>query len=73
MKSLLNLPKQECVGEWCPVFLNLRRPSNECVGRFKPIRVTPLSPEVFPHLIRVGKTADKDGAHLKQLLSSLVA
>ena len=61
MKSLLKLPEQECVGEWCPVFPNLRRQSRECVGRFEPVKTVPVSPEVFPHLMRISKEAEAGG------------
>lgn len=69
MNNILNLPEQDCVGEWCRVFSHLRRPSSECVGRFEPIKVIPLSPEVFPHLIEVSETAEAGGVMVRELLS----
>ncbi len=65
----MNLPKQECVGEWCPTFLNLRRPSRECIGRHNGIKVIPLNPESFSRLSEIGQTARESGARLRRLLS----
>lgn len=66
----MELSKQECVGEWCPAFSNLQRPSNECVGKYDPVKVIPLSPEVFPYLTQVGKSAEQSGLRLRRLVSS---
>lgn len=69
-RKSMNLPKQECVGEFCSVLSNLRRPSNECVGKYGPVKIIPLSPEVFPYLTQVGELAEQSGVRLRQLISS---
>jgi hypothetical protein len=66
----MNLPEQECVGEWCPVFLNLWRPSRECIGRYDNIKVISLNPELFSRLSEIGRIAIKSGVRLRQFLSS---
>jgi len=66
----MNLPKQGCVGEWCPTFSNLRRPSRECIGRYDNLKVIPLNPESFSYLGQIEQMAIRGGVRLRQLLSS---
>ena len=65
----MNLPEQECCGQWCPVFSNLRRPSKDCIGRYDMIKVVPVDAE-FPHLGEIEQMAIIGGMRLKQLLAS---
>lgn len=66
----MDLPKEECAGEWCPVLSNLRRPSKECVGRYDNLKVIPLNAELFFHLSEIGRAATASGVYLRWLLSS---
>lgn len=66
----MNLPQQECVGEWCPVLSNLRRPSMECVGLYHNIKVISLNSELFPRLSEIGRVATASGARLRRFLCS---
>lgn len=63
----MDLPKQDCVGPWCPVFLNLVRPPIWIVGVCEPIRTVPLSPEVFPLTVHAGEHGARSGAELRTL------
>lgn len=65
----MNLRKQECEGEWCPIFSNLQRPSKECIGRYDAIMVIPLRPELFPHMMAVCTKAEKSGERLRKFIS----
>ena len=69
-RKFMNLPKQECCGQWCPVFSNLRRPSEDCIGRYNMVKVVPVDAELFPHLGKIEQMAIMSGMHLKQLLAS---
>lgn len=66
----MNLPEQECVGEWCPILSNLWRPSNEYVGQDNPVKVIPLGPEVFPRLMQIDEMAKTSGERLRKFFSS---
>ncbi|MBI5816848.1 MAG: hypothetical protein HZB09_00265 [Candidatus Yonathbacteria bacterium] len=73
MNNVPNLPKQECWGPWCPVFLNLQQPWDKHFAVDEHGEVISLNPEVFAWIVRVGESAEQNGVRLKQLLLSLAA
>lgn len=61
--------QQDCVGEWCPIFPNLRQ-SSDVVGITVPLKCIALSPDAFSRFSLVGKQARVDA---NATLSLLVA
>jgi len=61
----MNLPKQHCVGRFCPIFNNLVTYDHEIVGKVRGIRTIDLPQALFAQLEHVGEIATSSGSRMR--------
>jgi len=62
------MKEQHCIGDFCPVFLNLRRPGL-VVGLLEHIKIAPCKAEFFASLVRIGEVAKAGGERVRKMLA----